>query len=55
MTRHGRNPTDARVLTRALLSVVLLATACAVPGLGEIMAATQMRHLKLWYAGQAEN
>ena len=25
------------------------------PGLGEIMAATQMRHLKLWYAGQAGN
>jgi len=25
------------------------------PGLGGIMAATQMRHLKLWYAGQAEN
>jgi hypothetical protein len=25
------------------------------PGLGEIMAATQMRHLKLWYAGQAAN
>jgi hypothetical protein len=25
------------------------------PGLGEIMAATQMRHLKLWYAGQAKN
>jgi hypothetical protein len=26
-----------------------------VPGLGEIMAATQMRHLKLWYAGEAQN
>lgn len=25
------------------------------PGLGEIMSATQMRHLKLWYAGQAAN
>ena len=25
------------------------------PGLGEIMSATQMRHLKLWYAGQAGN
>jgi len=25
------------------------------PGLGEIMAATQMRHLKLWYAGEARN
>ena len=25
------------------------------PGLGEIMSATQMRHLKLWYAGQTGN
>jgi hypothetical protein len=25
------------------------------PGLGEIMSATQMRHLKLWYAGDARN
>jgi len=26
-----------------------------VPGLGETMGATQMRHLKLWYAGEAGN
>lgn len=26
-----------------------------VPGLGEIMSATQMRHIKLWFAGQAGN
>jgi hypothetical protein len=25
------------------------------PGLGEIMAATQMRHLKLWFAGHSAN
>lgn len=25
------------------------------PDLGEIMSLTQMRHLKLWFAGQAEN
>jgi hypothetical protein len=25
------------------------------PGLGEIMTLTQMRHVKLWYAGQAAN
>ena len=25
------------------------------PGMGEIMGATQMRHVKLWFAGQAEN
>jgi hypothetical protein len=26
-----------------------------VPGMGEIMATTQMRHAKLWLAGQARN
>ncbi len=26
-----------------------------VPGMGEIMGTTQMRHAKLWYAGQAKN
>ena len=26
-----------------------------VPGLGEIMTLTQMRHAKLWFAGQNEN
>ena len=26
-----------------------------VPGLGEIMGAQQMRHSKLWFAGQAQN
>jgi len=25
------------------------------PGLGEFMAATQLRHAKLWFAGQAKN
>jgi hypothetical protein len=25
------------------------------PGLGEIMSLTQMRHLKLWFAGEAKN
>jgi hypothetical protein len=52
-----------------VVPVLALATACAKPGggssagaaepyspgLGEIMSATQMRHLKLWYAGQAGN
>ena len=50
------------------LVLLMLAFACArpasqsavsepayTPGLGEIMSATQMRHLKLWYAGQARN
>jgi hypothetical protein len=51
------------------MATLALATACAkpsarslpaaedayAPGLGEIMSATQMRHLKLWYAGKARN
>lgn len=41
-------------------TIALAATAQAadgpyVPGMGEIMAATQMRHAKLWFAGQAGN
>lgn len=44
----------------ALVAVVAAGPAAArdpayVPGLGEIMAATQMRHLKLWFAGEAGN
>jgi hypothetical protein len=31
------------------------ASGAYVPGLGEIMGATQMRHAKLWLAGQAGN
>ncbi len=31
------------------------AVAAYVPGLGEIMAANQMRHLKLWFAGDLQN
>jgi hypothetical protein len=50
-------------LSAALVAAALGAACCArgaresayVPGLGEIMAATQARHLKLWYAGQAGN
>jgi hypothetical protein len=51
-----------------LIAVLVLAVACGgparrlpasepayAPGLGEIMSATQMRHLKLWYAGQGRN
>jgi hypothetical protein len=47
----------------AVLLVLLLASACDherqatpfAPGLGEIMALQQMRHSKLWFAGQAGN
>src|SRR5258706_14298966 len=31
------------------------ATEAYVPGLGEMMSLQQMRHVKLWFAGQAEN
>jgi hypothetical protein len=51
--------------TRALVCAVLLALASAcrrapraesyTPGLGEIMTLQQMRHAKLWLAGQAGN
>ncbi len=55
-------------LIRALFVLVLMAasvvlgTACRAappepyaPGLGEMMSLQQMRHAKLWFAGQAEN
>jgi hypothetical protein len=59
---------DARRFVGALAAVAL-GLACAhmakrepsaveeayVPGLGEMMSATQMRHVKLWYAGKARN
>ena len=48
---------------RALGAVMLAAMAAASmscrktyePGLGELMSLTQMRHVKLWFAGQAQN
>jgi hypothetical protein len=48
---------------RSVIAAVSIATAASggaaasdfVPGLGEFMAATQMRHVKLWFAGQARN
>jgi hypothetical protein len=44
----------------SLLVAAILLTACSgaapyVPGLGEIMSLQQMRHTKLWLAGQARN
>ncbi len=54
-----------RQWTRALVSVLAIAMAAAcnrkpaeepyVPGLGEIMTLQQMRHMKLWFAGQNDN
>jgi len=52
----------ARSNATSLLLSILLLTGCShapvagyTPGLGEFMAATQMRHTKLWFAGQAGN
>ena len=52
-------------MTRALIgvAVVIVGAACRsappvepyTPGLGEIMTLQQMRHSKLWWAGQAAN
>src|SRR5262245_27566467 len=47
----------------AVLIAAAMSTACArpstaetyVPGLGEMMSLQQMRHAKLWFAGQAGN
>jgi len=41
-----------------MAAVAALAGGCSqgyVPGLGEFMSLNQMRHAKLWYAGQAQN
>jgi hypothetical protein len=55
---------DKRYLVKRLRTVTIaVAIACGVtaapagyvPGLGEFMTATQMRHSKLWFAGQARN
>ncbi|HYS48851.1 MAG TPA: hypothetical protein VEM36_08765 [Xanthobacteraceae bacterium] len=49
----------AAVLAVAVLPVPAAAQPQApagyAPGLGEIMTLTQMRHLKLWFAGDAKN
>jgi hypothetical protein len=43
----------------AVLSLAIAGAAGAaeqyVPGLGEFMSATQVRHAKLWFAGDAKN
>ena len=55
--------TSGRILTALSVALVSAATAgCRrpqpesyAPGLGEIMTLQQMRHSKLWFAGQASN
>ena len=56
------NPTPCLLPVPLVLLLLLLgASACSrpaeafTPGLGEIMALQQMRHGKLWFAGQAAN
>jgi hypothetical protein len=56
-----------QTLFRVFLSLILVLVPVAAggchspvseayaPGLGEIMTLTQMRHIKLWFAGEAEN
>jgi hypothetical protein len=56
-----KSSTAARGCACALFALVAGATACSrqpqpyVPGFGEIMTLTQMRHAKLWLAGDAGN
>ncbi len=45
----------ACVIAIAAINCSHAASAEYVPGLGEFMTATQMRHSKLWFAGQARN
>src|SRR5437667_6263294 len=56
------NHMRATVATLAVTVAAMGAAACNrqaaepyTPGLGEIMTLTQMRHAKLWFAGQAGN
>jgi hypothetical protein len=53
---------DAALVSLVLAIGPLVVSACrtpcppaSLPGLGEIMTLTQMRHMKLWFAGDAEN
>jgi len=53
---------DAAVAGLVLAILPFLPSACHgsapptySPGLGEIMTLTQMRHIKLWYSGEAQN
>jgi len=49
LTACGRQSTPAAAASSSAASEAY------VPGLGEIMSFQQMRHVKLWFAGQAEN
>src|SRR5882724_8837847 len=57
-----RSTITRRIVAALLATSVPLGVGCGtrttdvyVPGLGEMMSLQQMRHVKLWFAGQAEN
>jgi hypothetical protein len=51
----SRAPVERRRAAAATPAPVPTAAPAYVPGLGEIMAFQQMRHTKLWLAGEARN
>lgn len=60
--RESRKMKRIRLTALAALAALLCASAANadapgpyVPGVGEIMGATQMRHVKLWFAGRHKN
>jgi hypothetical protein len=63
MTGFARQSRTARGLVVVIVMVALAGVGCRrqppaeayVPGLGEIMTLQQMRHVKLWFAGEARN
>ena len=55
VTRVGVATLVAAVLMPACARQTGAAPEAYVPGLGEMMSLQQMRHVKLWFAGTAEN
>jgi hypothetical protein len=55
MSRMVRGTTGLALLALLLAACSRPAPAPYTPGLGEIMTLTQMRHAKLWFAGEAAN
>jgi len=51
----GPRGTVGFALVAAIAAVALACAAPRGPGLGEIMTLNQMRHAKLWFAGEAGN
>ena len=55
LTAGCRQPAAAPAAAPAPAAAAPSASEPFVPGLGEIMTHQQMRHTKLWFAGEAEN